>query len=136
MIWKSKAFIFQSMSYFCIKISINLWESFKNQFQKKNTIFDWINNCSGLKWSFTLSNSLKSLGNGSFLGCSGFDGQLFFNCSLTKISDYAFYDCHNFKGSLNLPPTIRMIGSKAFFNCYGFDESNKQYWINWWRCFS
>ena len=130
MIWKSKAFIFQSMSYFCIKISINLWESFKNQFQKKNTIFDWINNCSGLKWSFTLSNSLKSLGNGSFLGCSG--DYAFYRCNgfkslnlpktcLLSISKRTFSRCSWVVGSLIVPSSVTIIGDRAFYVCWSLD---------------
>ena len=81
--------------------------------------------CSSLK-KITIG-SVKSMGNGAFLGCSSLEF-VFILGSVERIGDYAFYDCHALDGVVFLGESsylsLKSIGAGCFSGC------NSLFWIN------
>ena len=72
--------------------------------------------CSGLT-SVTIPNSVTSIGYATFIGCSGLTSVTIPN-SVTSIGNYAFYDCSGLT-SVTIPNSVTSIGNYAFYNCSG-----------------
>ncbi len=77
-------------------------------------------NCSELSGSLTIPNSVTIIGENAFYGCSGFTGSLTISNSVTAIEYQVFYGCIGFTGSLNIPNSVTAIGSRSFEGCSGF----------------
>ncbi|MDD6983268.1 MAG: leucine-rich repeat protein [Oscillospiraceae bacterium] len=67
--------------------------------------------------SYTIPNSVTSIGNYAFCGCSGLTSITIPN-SVTSIGDNAFYGCTGLT-SITLGNSVTSIGSWAFENCTG-----------------
>ena len=80
--------------------------------------------CSGLK-SITIPNGVKSIGFGAFSGCSGLKSITIPN-SVTSIGDYAFYFCSGLK-SITIPNSVMSIGVCAFWGCHGLTSKQANY---------
>ncbi|MBR5643967.1 MAG: leucine-rich repeat domain-containing protein [Salinivirgaceae bacterium] len=70
--------------------------------------------CSGLT-SVTIPNSVTSIGDYAFGGCSGLTSITIPN-SVTSIGDYAFCFCRNLT-SISFPNSVTSIGVNAFYEC-------------------
>ena len=67
--------------------------------------------------SYTIPNSVTSIGNYAFCGCSGLTSITIPN-SVTSIGNYAFWGCSGLT-SITIPDSVTSIGSWAFENCTG-----------------
>jgi hypothetical protein len=76
--------------------------------------------CTGLTGSLTIPNSVTTIGNSAFYGCSGFTGSLTIPESVETIGRAAFAYCRGFTGSLTIGDSVKTIGEAAFRNCRGF----------------
>lgn len=65
-------------------------------------------------------NSIKELGNFSFLECSNIE-EIILPPNVTKIGERCFKGCKNLK-SINLPDSIQYIGPSAFSDCERLEE--------------
>ena len=65
--------------------------------------------------SFTIPNSVTSIGNSAFRDCSSLTS-IIIPDSVTSIGDYAFSDCGSLI-SLIIPDNITSIGFRVFYNC-------------------
>ncbi len=71
--------------------------------------------------SYTIPNTVVTIGNDAFSDCKGLTGITIPN-SVTSIEDYAFYRCSNLE-SLTIPNSVTTIGSHAFWLCDGLTGS-------------
>jgi len=67
--------------------------------------------------SYTVPNSVTSIGGGAFWGCSNLTSVTIPN-SVTSIGDYAFSNCSGLT-SVTIPSSVTSIGDYAFSNCSG-----------------
>ncbi len=67
------------------------------------------------KTSYTIPNSVTSIGNCAFLGCENLKS-ITIHDSVTSIGDGAFYDCKSLT-SIKIPGAVRSIGSSMFYGC-------------------
>ena len=72
--------------------------------------------------TYTIPNSVTTIGNSAFYGCSRLTSVTFPN-SLTKIEDWAFYNCIGLT-SVNIPNSVTSIGVAAFYLCSGLTSVN------------
>jgi len=72
--------------------------------------------CTGLT-SVTIPNSVTSIGNYAFADCTGLTSVTIPN-SVTSIGDWAFADCTGLT-SVTIPNSVTSIGESAFQNCTG-----------------
>ena len=72
--------------------------------------------CSGLV-SIIIPNSVASIGEGAFSGCSGLASVTILD-GVTTIGDYAFSGCSSL-ASVTIPDGVTTIGSYAFYECSG-----------------
>ena len=72
--------------------------------------------CSGLT-SVTIPNSVTSIGYATFAGCSGLTSVTIPN-SVTSIGDAAFWDCSGLT-SVTIPNSVTSIGYATFIGCSG-----------------
>jgi hypothetical protein len=77
----------------------------------------------GKTGSYTVPNSVTTIGAGAFGGCSSFTGSLTIGNSVTTIGEWAFDDCSGFTGSLTIPNSVTTIGNYAFYGCSGLTGS-------------
>jgi Flp pilus assembly protein protease CpaA len=75
--------------------------------------------CSGLT-SVTIPNSVTSIGEHAFFGCSGLAEVIIPN-SVTSIGEWAFYNCKSLT-SITIPNSVKSIGDYAFYDCNGLTE--------------
>ncbi len=75
----------------------------------------------GIK-TFSIPNSVTSIGDYAFEFCSGFTGSLTIPESVTSIGRSAFYFCKGFTGSLTIPNSVTSIGEGAFQYCSGLSS--------------
>jgi hypothetical protein len=71
----------------------------------------------GLAGSYSIPNSVTSIGDFAFALCSGLTS-LTIPDSVTSIGVQAFYDCSGLK-SVTIPNSVSSIGNYAFADCYG-----------------
>ena len=79
--------------------------------------------CLGLT-SVTIPNSVTSIGVRAFFGCSGLTSVTIPN-SVTSIGTFAFCDCSGLT-SVTIPSSVTGIGSYAFYNCGKLEEVHSQ----------
>ena len=72
--------------------------------------------CSGLT-KLTIGTSVTSIGSAAFQYCSGLTN-LTIGTSVTSIGDSAFYDCSGLT-SVTIPNSVTSIGNYAFYGCSG-----------------
>ena len=77
--------------------------------------------CTGLKGSLAIPDTVTSIGYQAFDNCSGLTGLTIGN-SVTSIGSFAFYSCSGLTGSLIIPNSVTSIGSSAFYNCPGLSS--------------
>ncbi len=91
----------------------------------KNIGDEAFKNCTNLKGTLIIPNSVTYIGCYAFSGCSGFTGSLTIPNSVTTIGWCAFSDCSGFTGSLTIPNSVTIIMWSAFSGCSGFTGSLK-----------
>ena len=74
---------------------------------------DAFSGCTGLK-SITIPNSVTSIGGGAFWGCTGLTS-ITIPDSVTSIGSYTFF-CSGLT-SITIPDSVISIGNRAFFGC-------------------
>ena len=67
--------------------------------------------------SYTIPNSVTSIGDGAFYGCTGLTSITIPN-SVTSIGEWAFYNCPGLT-SITIPNSVTSIGACAFDSCTG-----------------
>ena len=67
--------------------------------------------------SYTIPNSVTSIGYGAFYGCTGLTS-ITIPDSVTSIGDFAFYRCSSLT-SITIPNSVTSIGERAFWGCTG-----------------
>jgi len=70
--------------------------------------------CSSLT-SIKIPNSVTSIGNGAFSGCGSLTS-IEISSSVTSIGDFAFFDCSSLI-FIEIPSSVTSIGDFAFFDC-------------------
>ena len=70
--------------------------------------------------SYTIPNSVTSIGNYAFCGCSGLTSITIPN-SVTSIGNYAFWGCSGLT-SITIPDSVTSIGGVAFDGCTGLKD--------------
>ena len=75
--------------------------------------------CTGLT-SVTIPNSVTSIDSSAFEDCTGLTSVTIPN-SVTSIGDYAFYNCTGLT-SVTIPNSVDSIGRYAFYNCTGLKD--------------
>jgi BspA type Leucine rich repeat region (6 copies) len=70
----------------------------------------------GAGGSYTVPNSVTSIGGGAFSGC--YLTSVAIPNSVTNIGDEAFENCNNLT-SMTIPNSVTSIGDEAFYNCSG-----------------
>ena len=75
--------------------------------------------CTGLT-SITIPNSVTSIGGSAFWDCTGLTSITIPN-SVTSIGRYAFYGCTGLT-SITIPNSVTSIGDEAFWNCTGLKD--------------
>ena len=75
--------------------------------------------CTGLT-SVTIPNSVNSIGNSAFYSCTGLTSVTIPN-SVNRIGTYAFYYCTGLT-SVTIPNSVGSIGSYAFYYCTGLKD--------------
>jgi len=73
--------------------------------------------CSGLRGTLALPQTITSIGEGAFKGCSNLSGDLHIPALVSYIGDEAFRDCSRLSGRLFLSDSLTFIGDKAFYHC-------------------
>jgi BspA type Leucine rich repeat region (6 copies) len=88
------------------------------------TIGDYaFSGCTGLT-SVPIGNSVTTIGDGAFYGCAGLTSVTIGN-SVTTIGDGAFYGCTGLT-SVTIPNSVTSIGDGAFDGCTGLTSVNFQ----------
>ena len=86
------------------------------------SIGDWaFDDCSGLT-SITIPNSVTSIGDWAFSSCNGLTSITIPN-NVTSIGDWAFRYCGNLT-SITIPNSVTSIGDDAFFYCSALTSIN------------
>ena len=67
--------------------------------------------------SYTIPDSVTSIGYGAFYGCTGLTS-ITIPDSVTSIGDFAFYRCSSLT-SITIPNSVTSIGERAFWGCTG-----------------
>jgi uncharacterized repeat protein (TIGR02543 family) len=67
--------------------------------------------------SYTIPDSVTSIGSSAFSGCTGLENIIIAN-NVTYIGDYAFSGCNELT-SITIPDSVTSIGSYAFSDCSG-----------------
>ena len=78
--------------------------------------------CSKLKGTLNLPNSLTYIGDYAFSNCNSLTNKLILPENLQYIGEKAFSQCSGFTGALVIPKLVNNIGKQAFFQCRGFDK--------------
>ena len=76
--------------------------------------------------SFTIPDSVTSIGNYAFRDCSSLTSVVIGD-SVTSIGNYAFYECYRLT-SVEIPDSVTSIGSFAFYHTPIYDDENN--WEN------
>jgi hypothetical protein len=69
----------------------------------------------GKSSSYSIPNSVTTIGNGAFAGCSDMTSVVIPN-SVNSITDWAFEYCNRMK-SITIPSSVTSIGGYIFYNC-------------------
>ena len=69
----------------------------------------------GKKGSYSIPNSVTSIGNSAFYGCTGLTS-ITIPDGVTSIGKYAFYNCKNLT-SITIPDSVTSIDNGAFYGC-------------------
>ena len=77
-------------------------------------------NCTGLRGTLELPESITSIGKGAFKNCYNLNGNLAIPALVTRIEDETFAECSSLTGKLVLPEDVDYVGDRAFLNCSGF----------------
>ncbi len=93
---------------------------FKAEINEEKVLSNRYWGCIHLK-TLILSESVKVIGSGAFMGCVELEGHLNLPSTLTKIGDFAFHKCSSLIGNLIIPDTCIHIGTSAFNGCSGFN---------------
>ena len=80
----------------------------------------------GKTGTYTIPNSVTTIGNAAFCYCSGLTGALTIPNSVTSIEGMAFYDCSGLT-SVTIPNSVTFIGGGAFSGCSGLTSVT----VNW-----
>ena len=68
--------------------------------------------------SYTIPNTVTSIGNYAFSGCSGLTSVIIPRGVVTSIGNHAFSDCSGLT-SVSIPKSVKSIGNSAFADCSG-----------------
>lgn len=74
----------------------------------------------GKNGSYSIPNSVTSIGHSAFSGCSGLSNVTIPD-SVTSIGEYAFYNCSSL-GSVTIPNSVTSVGEYTFYNCSGLSS--------------
>ena len=77
-------------------------------------------NCSSLKGSLRIPNSVTSIGSSAFSGCTGLTSITIPN-SVTNIDNFTFSGCSGLN-SITIPSSVTSIGSDSFAGCSGLNS--------------
>jgi len=72
--------------------------------------------------TYTIPNSVKTIGNGAFVGCD-FIVSISIPSGVTSIGYSAFQDCTSLK-TVNIPSGVTSIGTYAFYGCSSIESVN------------
>lgn len=75
----------------------------------------------GLKVTYTIPNTVKTIGIGAFYDCKNLTGSLNLPNSINTIEKSAFENCTGLTGSLTIPNSVTYLGEDAFAGCTGFN---------------
>ena len=80
--------------------------------------------------SVTIGESVTSIGNYAFSSCSALTS-VTIGDSVTTIGNYAFYNCYNLT-SVTIGDSVTTIGNYAFYNCYNLTSVSFSTFNGWW----